>query len=133
MNSLLLALSAATTVHELPKGLLSSICYVESTHQVKAHNPMDGGSPSLGVCQIKYKTAQHMGFKGAEGELQASVKQNTYWAGAYLKWQLKRYKGDIVKAVAAYNAGSYKPSVVRKGPINQKYVTKVFKKWSEQK
>lgn len=131
MNSLILALATATSVHDLPKGLLSAVCYVESNHRSHAINYDDGGADSLGVCQIKYKTAQHMGFKGAEGELRFDIKKNTYWAGAYLKWQLKRYNGNIGKAVAAYNAGRYIPSKVRQGPINKNYVMKVFTKWSE--
>jgi len=131
MNSLILALGLATQAHDLPKDLLSAVCYVESNHNIHAVNYDDGGADSLGVCQIKYSTAKHMGFKGTAEELQKNINENTYWAGAYLKWQLKRYHGNIGKAVAAYNAGHYRKSKIRQGPINKTYVMKVFKKWSE--
>jgi len=52
----------------LPQGLLSSLCYVESTHKVTAIAYNDGKTHSYGVCQIKYTTAQQMGFKGSEKE-----------------------------------------------------------------
>ena len=112
----------------LPPGLLSSVCYVESGHEVAAIHFNDGGSDSLGICQIKEATAAFVGFKGSAASLH-SPKNNVYFAGKYLHHQLIRYNGDILRAVSAYNAGSHR--VNKQGlTYNRKYVSKVFKAWA---
>ncbi len=103
--------------------LLSAICWVESKHDPAAINVVDGGSASYGECQIKLKTARHMGFAGYPSQL-LNRETNRKYAGLYLKYQLLRYQGDVVKAVSAYNAGR------ASGPIrNQPYVTSVMVQW----
>lgn len=131
VNTLTLAFLFLTTSKAigLPAGLLSAICYVESAHKDRVVNIHDGGSPSYGVCQIKYKTARELGFTGTAYELR-SAKPNILYAGKLLKRQLNRYKGDIKKAVAAYNSGTYHQH--KSGlPRNNRYVKKVFKAWGE--
>lgn len=130
MNSALIALYlSVSTVFSLPEGLLSSICYVESKHTITAMHHSDGGSPSIGACQIKYDTAKLIGYRGAAKDLQLPA-VNVYYAGAYLRRNLDRYDGDIRKAVAAYNAGSH--LVNAKGlTVNRKYVSKVLNAWAE--
>ena len=119
---LLTALFIATSQEfNLPENLLSSICYVESKHDVKAVHVDDGPSNSLGVCQIKHSTAQWLGFKGTAQELM-EPKNNIYYAGKYLAYQLNRYK-QINKAVIAYNLGHSKDLT------STKYQVKVFKVW----
>ena len=115
-----------TASHDLPQGLLSALCHVESKHQVSAFVAHDGSSPSYGVCQIKLATARSVGFKGQEKDLmQPSI--NIKYAAKYLKRQLNRYNGDTRKAVAAYNAGTYFEK--NKRPANFTYVRKVFSAW----
>lgn len=109
----------------LPKELLFSVCYIESAHKVTARHVKDGDSDSLGICQIKLKTARFMGFKGAEQQLM-EPNQNVYWAGRYLKYQLFRYK-EVQKAVIAYNQGSVKTV------ITSKYQRKIFKHWTQRR
>ncbi len=132
VTSLVLAFSVATSVFSLPTGLIDAICLVESGHRNSALNPHDGGSPSLGVCQIKLATARQLGYKGTAYDLQHNEAINIHYAAKYLAAQLKRYSGDPRKAVAAYNAGTY-----RKGDTsfakNPLYVQKVFKAWAELK
>ncbi len=105
----------------LPPNLLSSLCYVESKHKVSTIHYADGDSNSVGICQVKLKTAQFMGFRGTEKELM-NPKVNIYYAGKYLKHQLLRY-GQINKAVIAYNQG-------HAGDLLQtEYQVKVFAIW----
>lgn len=131
MGTLTLAavFTLVSTTYDLPKGLLSATCFVESGHRIQVVNHKDGGSRSNGVCQMKLATAKYLGFQGTEKELM-KPEVNVYWAGLYLQRQLKRYDGDVRHAVAAYNAGSLR--LDDKGNIrNQKYVTKVYMAWSE--
>lgn len=121
----LMALFTATTLQlGLPPNLLSSLCYVESTYDITAVHHDDGGTNSLGVCQIKLKTAKWLGFKGNELELM-KPEVNIYYSGKYLAYQLRRYKGNITKAVIAYNFGN------AKNLTSSKYQRKVFNKWRQ--
>lgn len=106
----------------LPQGLLSSVCWVESNHKAHAYSHNDGGSPSYGVCQVKFQTAQFMGFTGKAKDLQ-KPEINIHYSAKYLAHQLKRYNGDVQKALIAYNQGSAK-SLTR-----TKYSDKVLKTW----
>lgn len=131
LKGILLLFFNVTAQLELPPGLLSATCWVESNHKVNAVNVDDGGSSSYGACQIKLETAQMLGYTGAVKKLKDPA-VNVYWAGRYLKYQLDRYDGDPRKAVAAYNAGTHR--VNAKGQIkNRKYVEKVFKAWANYK
>lgn len=98
---------SASTTYSLPPGLLSSICYAESRHSTLELVTQDNGSPSYGICQIKYDTAALMGFKGTSKQL-LTPKVNIKYAAKYLKYQLLRYQGNVYKASLAYNAGSYR-------------------------
>lgn len=123
----LTALFLSTSLQfNLPTELLSSLCYVESHHKVDAIHHDDGHSDSLGVCQIKHKTAQWLGFKGTIKDLM-DPKTNVHYAGKYLSYQIKRYKGDIIKAVIAYNMGN------AKNLTSTTYSTKVIKEWRSTK
>ena len=131
MNELLLIFAMVTQTYSLPPKLLSALCYVESGHKVTAINVNDGGADSLGVCQIKLTTAKLVGYKGTAKELHKSPFLNISFAGKYLKKQLTRYNGDIVQAIAAYNAGRCRFN--NKGQIkNRIYVSKVLKAWADQ-
>lgn len=106
----------------LPHGLLESICYVESGHNPKAIHRNDGGADSIGLCQIKFKTAKWLGFRGKEIDLyKPSV--NAYYAAKYLKYQINRYNGNTKKAVIAYNRGN------AKSLTDTSYSCTVFKYW----
>jgi soluble lytic murein transglycosylase-like protein len=130
------ATTGATTMKEVIKEvakeeqvdarLLSAICFVESSHMPHKINHMDGNSDSLGLCQIKFKTAKWMKFKGTQRELM-QPKVNARFAAKYLKYQLNRYNGNIMKAVAAYNAGHYKEHK------NCQYTFKVFQAYVEKR
>lgn len=131
MESLALIFAAMTVTFELPPGLNSAVCFVESSHVTSVVHTNDGGSDSIGVCQIKLATARLLGFKGSAKALR-NPHTNIHYASKYLHSQLRRYHGDIYKAVSAYNAGTHR---MRESGLacNHKYVTKVFQAWGEEK
>lgn len=106
----------------LPPYLLESICYVESKHNISAFHKDDGTTNSVGICQIKLKTAQWLGFKGTEKDLM-EPNNNIYYAAKFLAHNLKRYHGKLSQAVISYNQGS------AKGLTHTNYSDKVFKQW----
>lgn len=121
---------AAAKAAKVSGALLLAIC----THESGLNNvmvPHDNGSPSYGICQIKYDTANLMGFKGKEKDLMIP-KVNAKWAAVYLKYQEERYDGNWCKIAAAYNAGKYNESKKKPGcPRNLAYVRNVQKKLDE--
>src|ERR1019366_248284 len=111
--------------YAIPSNLLSSLCYVESRHNISAIHHDDGDMNSVGVCQVKLKTARDFGFKGTEKQLM-NPKTNITYAAKYLSHQLKRYHGQVNKAVIAYNQG-------HAGNLETtKYQIKVFNQWQNQ-
>ena len=114
----------AAKVAKVSGTLLLAVC----THESGLKNVVvleDKGSPSIGACQIKKGTAQLMNFKGKEKQL-LKPEVNIYYSAKYLKYQMDRYNNNWVKAVAAYNAGSYRESSIMPGcPKNLKYVNLV--------
>ena len=104
---LLLLFTQATKVNRLPVKLIDAVCYTESRYKASAIHHDDGGGDSLGICQIKLATAKGMGFKGTAKELMSPA-INIKYASKYLSHQMKRYHGNITKAIIAYNQGSAK-------------------------
>lgn len=118
-------LSAAKSV-KISGAILVAVCSHESGLN-NTMTPHDGGSPSIGLCQIKHDTATMLGYKGEPKGLM-DPETNAKYAAIYLKYQYDRY-GDWCKAIAAYNAGRYNESQKMPGyPRNLKYVIKVSKK-----
>lgn len=131
MTSIALAFIAASTTFNLPPGLLSAVCFVESSHRSHVVRSNDGGSDSIGICQVKFSTAQLMGFEGTVEQLK-QPKINAHYAAAYLRKQIDRYNGDIVKGVASYNSGTLKADK-NNLPVNLAYVRKVLSVWTSVK
>lgn len=131
MITLAMIFASVTQILALPPGLLSAVCYVESAHRVSAYQPHDGKGPSIGVCQIKPSTARQLGFNGKASDL-FDPKTNIFYAGKYLHYQIKRYNGNLVEAVAGFNAGRYIRNN-KNQPINNHYVEKVFSAWGQKK
>lgn len=125
--SLALLFAMATQTNGLPEGLLSAVCFVESSHRPGVIHIDDGNGSSLGVCQIKLSTAEYLGFAGTTSQLM-NPKTNIKYASMYLRTLLNRYDGNLVKAISAYNMGHYKER--KPGyPTNKYYVDKVFAAW----
>src|SRR5277367_6027595 len=91
---------AATIHYNLPAGLLESLCYVESNHKVWAVHVDDGGSDSIGICQVKSSTAQDLHFNVTDKEL-FNPDINIEIAAFYLNHLIHRYH-SVRKAVIAY-------------------------------
>lgn len=129
ITTLLLIFAAETNINHLPPKLIDAVCYTESHYDVKAINPDDGRSSSIGVCQCKLQTGRLMGFRGTEAQFM-DPRVNVHYAARYLRYQYNRYSGDVHLAVSAYNAGTAR--VNADGTVkNQGYVNKVFKSWRE--
>lgn len=125
---IVLAFALASQTFNLPPGLLSAVCWVESNHRSLIHKN-DGSEDSIGMCQIHMSTARDMGYEGSKRHL-LRPDINAYYAAKYLRLKLDHYLGDPRKAVAAYNAGKHREN--KRGLTkNRKYVSKVFKAWSE--
>lgn len=124
-TEIVLLFATVTQTFDLPQGVMSATCFVESTHRANVVHKDDGHGNSVGLCQIKVQTARVLGFHGTEIDLLNPV-VNAYWSAKYLKKQLVRYNGDLEKALSAYNAGSHRLNEfgVTK---NRKYVDKVLK------
>jgi soluble lytic murein transglycosylase-like protein len=90
----------------IPAALLLAVCYVESGHKnVATHH--DGGSASIGICQVKYSTARMMNKDVYISEL-FEPRTNAESAARYLAHQYRRYNGNWRCAVGAFNSGSVK-------------------------
>lgn len=114
----------ASMQYGLPDGLLSSLCYVESHHNITAVHKDDGKGNSVGICQIKLPTAKMLGFRGTEKQLM-DPQVNIEYAAKYLRHQIDRYHGNIKYGIISYNTGS------RKSLTTSKYYAKVYKQWSK--
>lgn len=122
-------LALMTQNFNLPVGLLSAVCYVESGHNPSAMHKDDGKGNSVGICQIKLNTARTLGFKGTENQLKLP-EINIFYSAKYLSKQLTRYRGVIYKAISAYNAGAFRYN--ERGEIsNKRYVFKVLRSWEK--
>lgn len=130
MDYVTIILSAAKAA-KVSGTVLLAICMNESgLNNVTVQH--DGGSPSIGICQVKYETAKMLGYEGKASGL-TKPEENAKWAAEYLRFQNERYDGDMCKAVAAYNAGRYNESKIVPGcPRNLKYVKKVQAKLSRE-
>ena len=61
---------------------------------------------SFGIGQLTKSTAKWFCGISSEDDL-VDVEKNLDCSARYFSWQIKRYKGDLFKAISAYNAGSY--------------------------
>jgi soluble lytic murein transglycosylase-like protein len=121
-------ITAAAKSAKVSVALLYSICSHESNGFILDYAQYDNGSPSFGVCQIKHETAKMFGFKGQPMELR-NAEVSTKYSALYLKYQLDRYNGNVCKATASYNSGTYMESTKKPGfPKNLKYVRLVQKR-----
>jgi len=114
------AFALASLVTGVDPALLSSLCFVESHHNIHALAAQDGGSPSYGICQVKLRTARALGYVGRAAGLM-DLETNALYASMYLATQKKRF-GSWERAVSAFNAGH---------PIksNRQYVRRVMEGW----
>jgi len=109
---------------EIPVGLLAAMCSVESNH-TNAINWNDAGSPSVGICQMKVKTAKEVGCTASD---RLNPPKAVECAGRYLAKQHKRFK-SWDKALCYYNTGRPLPSCEYSRKVKgrrMKYIVKKF-------
>ena len=113
----------AAQEHDIDPNLVHAVIRAESNYDPKAVSHKG----AQGLMQLMPSTAKDLGVKDS-----FDPRQNIWGGTRYLKSMLDRYEGDLVKAIAAYNAG---PTAVdrAKGIPNfaetQLYVPKVLKNY----
>ena len=119
-----MAIQASAGRHALSQALIEAVAWQES------HMRQDAVSPkgARGVMQLMPATAQ--GLQVDAGKLSANVDGGA----AYLAQMLDRFDGDIIKTLAAYNAG---PEAVERYhgvppyPETQAYVSAVLNRLAD--
>ncbi len=89
------AVDRAARQYEVSPALVDAIAHVESRYDPKAVSP----AHAVGIMQLMPATAQGLGVAAADPA--ANIRGGT----AYLRLLLNRFDGDIVRTIAAYNAG----------------------------
>jgi soluble lytic murein transglycosylase-like protein len=106
---------AASGNYNLDPDLVNSVIRAESGFNVRAVSPKG----AQGLMQLMPKTASELGVQNAF-DPQANVEGGT----RYLRELLERYDFDLIKALAAYNAGPQR--VEQYGGVPPYYETKAY-------
>jgi soluble lytic murein transglycosylase-like protein len=106
---------AASGTYHLDPDLVSSVIRAESGFNVRAVSPKG----ARGLMQLMPQTASELGVHNAF-DPQANVEGGT----RYLRELLERYDFDLIKALAAYNAGPQR--VEQYGGVPPYYETKAY-------
>lgn len=118
------AIQASAGRHALSQALIAAVAWQESHMRQEAVSPKG----ARGVMQLMPATAQ--GLQVDPGQLSANVDGGA----AYLAQMLDRFDGDIIKTLAAYNAG---PEAVERYhgvppyPETQAYVSAVMNRLAD--
>jgi soluble lytic murein transglycosylase-like protein len=107
--------NAASGTYRLDPDLVNSVISAESGFNVRAVSPKG----AQGLMQLMPQTASALGVHNAF-DPQANVEGGT----RYLRELLERYDFDLIKALAAYNAGPQR--VEQYGGVPPYYETKVY-------
>jgi soluble lytic murein transglycosylase-like protein len=121
------AVNAASGRHQIDRDLISSIISAESGFQQRAVSRKG----AQGLMQLMPGTASRLGIKDAFDPA-ANVEGGT----RYLRELLMRYKGDLVKALAAYNAGPKRVEQYKGVPPyreTQAYVSRIIRDYNRKK
>jgi LysM repeat protein len=119
------SISSASKKYGVSQNLIKAVITIESCFKRRAR----GSLGEKGLMQLMPNTAKRL--KVRDGY---SAWQNVHGGAKYLAWLLKRYNGNMQRAIAAYNAGE---GNIDKGRIpNRGYVNKVlhaYRKFSSSK
>lgn len=109
------AVTEASSAYQLDPDLVTSVIRAESDFNIRALSPKG----AQGLMQLMPQTATELGVQNAF-DPQANVQAGT----RYLRQLLERYNFDLVKALAAYNAGPQR--VERYNGVPPYYETKAY-------
>ena len=101
--------------------LIRAIIMTESSGNPEAVRH-DSKGDSIGLMQITMPAAHDVGYRGSEGGLMNPV-TNIEVGTKYFRYLLDQLYGNILNAIAAYNAGV---TNVKRGYITKKYVNRVM-------
>ncbi|MEC9072826.1 MAG: lytic transglycosylase domain-containing protein, partial [Myxococcota bacterium] len=96
----------ASNTYEIPKTFIRAVIRVESSFHYKA----ESGAGAQGLMQLMPGTARSMGVNDS-----FDPRQNVMGGTRFLRVLANKYDGDMVKVLAAYNAGA--GAVKKKGGI----------------
>jgi soluble lytic murein transglycosylase-like protein len=119
--------SAASDKHQIDRDLITSVIHAESSFNPHAKSPKG----AQGLMQLMPGTASRLGVADAF-DPSANVDGGT----KYLRELLLQYHGDMVKALAAYNAGPQRVQQYNGVPPYREtraYVAKVVKEFNRKK
>jgi soluble lytic murein transglycosylase-like protein len=108
-------IKAASGTYRLDPDLVNSVIRAESGFNVRAVSPKG----AQGLMQLMPQTASELGVRNA-----FDPRANVEGGARYLRELLERYDFDLVKALAAYNAGPQR--VEQYGGVPPYYETKVY-------
>jgi soluble lytic murein transglycosylase-like protein len=106
---------AASGTYHLDPDLVNSVIRAESGFNVRAVSPKG----AQGLMQLMPQTASNLGVQNA-----FDAKANVEGGTRYLRELLERYNFDLIKALAAYNAGPQR--VEQYGGVPPYYETKAY-------
>jgi soluble lytic murein transglycosylase-like protein len=107
--------NTASEIYKLDPDLVNSVIRAESGFNVRAVSPKG----AQGLMQLMPQTASELGVQNAF-DAEANVEGGT----RYLRELLERYDFDLIKALAAYNAGPER--VERYGGVPPYYETRAY-------
>ncbi|MGB0847475.1 MAG: lytic transglycosylase domain-containing protein [Thiolinea sp.] len=93
------SINAHARTYGVDSDLVKSVITIESCYRKKARSPKG----AQGLMQLIPATAERFGIKNAYDS-----HQNIKGGSRYLAWLSKRFRGDLTKVLAAYNAGEGK-------------------------
>ncbi|HWR16292.1 MAG TPA: lytic transglycosylase domain-containing protein [Terriglobales bacterium] len=119
--------SAASDKHQIDPDLIQAVIHAESGFNPNARSPKG----AQGLMQLMPGTANQLGVADAY-DPEANVDAGT----RYLRELLLRYDGDVIKALAAYNAGPARVSQYKGVPPYREtrhYVARIVKEFNQKK
>ena len=120
-------INAAGEHNHVDLDLLNSVIHAESGFNVHAVSPKG----ARGLMQLMPQTASHLGVTNV-----FDPKANVDGGARYLRELLEKYNFDIVKALAAYNAGPHRVQQYHGVPPyseTQSYVAKIVREYNRKK
>ncbi len=119
--------NSASATHHLDPDLVNSVIHAESGFNVRARSPKG----AQGLMQLMPSTAGQLGVMNA-----FDPKANVGGGTQYLRQLLEQYNFDLVKALAAYNAGPQRVDKYRGVPPyseTRAYVAKIVREYNKKK